>query len=208
MVGVNWRPGPPIWQRIGLDPDQDPKWWSGTVANITQTQCHFIRTTHCEQLLRTNPPRLASTTTRYPTIRNKWWVASGKWQVASGKWHVVRGEMCIVTYEWQDESTCMSICVWVYLLTQCISNSQCIWANSARVDWSKAVQASSVQVPKNWGLVRSRSKMFLDWTWTRLDGSSLDWWNHCHSPMNKDLPCVYATIYTNTKCWSEWVSWL
>ena len=37
------------------------------------------------------------------------------------------------------------------------------------------VQASSVQVPKNWGLVQSRSKDFLDCTWTRLDGSSPDW---------------------------------
>jgi len=90
-------------------------------------------------------------------------------------WQVVRGEMCIVTCEWQDESTCMSICVRVYLLTQCISNSQRIRADSARADWSIAVQASSVQAPKNWGLVRSRSKNFLDWTWTRLDGSSLDW---------------------------------
>jgi len=61
------------------------------------------------------------------------------------------------------------------LLTQCISNSQSIRADSARVDWSNAVQASSVQVPKNWGLVRSRAKNFLDWTWTRLDGSSPDW---------------------------------
>jgi len=81
----------------------------------------------------------------------------------------------IVTCEWQDESTCMSICVSVYLLTQCISNCWRIRAGSARVDWSKAVQASSVQVPKNWELVRSRSKNFLDWTWTRLDGSSPDW---------------------------------
>jgi len=38
-------------------------------------------------------------------------VVSGKWQVANGKWQVVRGEMCIVTCEWQDESTCMSMCV-------------------------------------------------------------------------------------------------
>jgi len=83
--------------------------------------------------------------------------------------------MCIVTCEWQDESTCMSICVSVYLLTQCISNSKRIRADSARVDWSEAVQASSVHVPKNWGLVRSRSKNLLDWTWTRLDGSSPDW---------------------------------
>jgi hypothetical protein len=38
----------------------------------------------------------------------------GRWEVPagmSGKWKVVRGEMCIVTCEWQDESTCMSICV-------------------------------------------------------------------------------------------------
>jgi hypothetical protein len=77
--------------------------------------------------------------------------------------------------EWQDESTCMGMCIWVYLLTQCISNCQCIWADSARVGWSKAVQASSVQAPKIWGSVWSRSKNFLDWTWTRLDGSSLDW---------------------------------
>jgi len=83
--------------------------------------------------------------------------------------------MCIVTCAWQDESTCMSVCVSVHLLIQCISNSQRIQADSAQVDWSKAVQASSVQVPKNWGLVRSRSKNFLDWTWTRLDGSSPDW---------------------------------
>ena len=60
-------------------------------------------------------------------------------------------------------------------MTQCISNSQRIRADSARVDWSNAVQASSVQVPKNGGLVRSRSKNFSDWTWTRLDGSSPDW---------------------------------
>jgi hypothetical protein len=54
-------------------------------------------------------------------------------------------------------------------------NSKRIRADSARVDWSKAFLASSVQVPKSWGLVRSRSINFLDWTWTRLDGSSPDW---------------------------------
>jgi len=32
-VQVYWQPGPPIWQRLGLDPDPDPKWWSGTSAN-------------------------------------------------------------------------------------------------------------------------------------------------------------------------------
>jgi hypothetical protein len=69
------------------------------------------------------------------------------------------------------EYMCMS-----QLVTQCISNSQRIRADSARVDWSNAVQASSVQLPKHWGLVRSRSKNFLDWTWTRLDGSSPDWY--------------------------------
>jgi len=98
----------------------------------------------------------------------EWQEASGKWQVASGKWWGARCALWLVNGK-------MSLRVWVYLLTQCISNSQRIRADSARVDWSKAVQASSVQVPKNWGLVRSRSKNFLDWTWTRLDGSSPDW---------------------------------
>jgi len=32
-VRVYWWPGTPIWQRFGLDPDPDPKWRSGTVAN-------------------------------------------------------------------------------------------------------------------------------------------------------------------------------
>jgi len=32
-VRIYWRPGPPISQRFGLDPDPDPKWRSGTVAN-------------------------------------------------------------------------------------------------------------------------------------------------------------------------------
>ena len=32
-VRVDWRPGPPIWQRFGLDPDPDLKWQSGTIAN-------------------------------------------------------------------------------------------------------------------------------------------------------------------------------
>jgi len=34
-VRVYWRPGPPIWPRFGLDPDPDPKWRSGTVANTS-----------------------------------------------------------------------------------------------------------------------------------------------------------------------------
>jgi len=53
------------------------------------------------------------------------------------------------------------------------------WNNTLNLDtvldWSKAVQASSVQLPKKWGLVWSRSKNVLDCTWTRLDGSSPDW---------------------------------
>jgi len=32
-VRVCWQPGPPIWQRFGFDPDPDPTWRSGTVAN-------------------------------------------------------------------------------------------------------------------------------------------------------------------------------
>jgi len=34
-VRVLWRPGPAIWQRFGLDPDPDPKWCSGTIANTS-----------------------------------------------------------------------------------------------------------------------------------------------------------------------------
>ena len=34
-VRVYWCLGPPIWQRFGLDPDPDPKWRSGTVANTS-----------------------------------------------------------------------------------------------------------------------------------------------------------------------------
>jgi len=36
-VRVYWRPGPPIWQRFGWDPDPDPKLQSGTVANTNFT---------------------------------------------------------------------------------------------------------------------------------------------------------------------------
>jgi hypothetical protein len=61
------------------------------------------------------------------------------------------------------------------MLTQCISNSQRIRADSARVDWSKAVQASPVQVQKNWGLVRSRSKNYSDRIGLDLDGPGPDW---------------------------------
>ena len=60
------------------------------------------------------------------------------------------------------------------MLTKYISNSQRIQADSARMDWSKAVQASSVQVPKNWGLVRARSKNFSDWIALDLDGPGPD----------------------------------
>jgi len=37
-VQVYWQPGPPIWQRLGLDPDPDPKWWSGTSANTSMDE--------------------------------------------------------------------------------------------------------------------------------------------------------------------------
>ena len=60
------------------------------------------------------------------------------------------------------------------MLTKYISNSQRIRADSARMDWSKAVQASSVRVPKNWGLVRARSKNFSDWIGLDLDGAGPD----------------------------------
>jgi len=61
------------------------------------------------------------------------------------------------------------------MLTKYISNSQHIRADSARMDWSKAVQASSVQVPTNWGLVRARSKNLSDWIGLDLDGPGPDW---------------------------------
>jgi len=32
-VQVHWQPRLPLWQRFGLDPDLDPKWRSGTIAN-------------------------------------------------------------------------------------------------------------------------------------------------------------------------------
>jgi len=49
-VQVYWQPGPPIWQRFGLDPDPDPKWRSGTVANTSHTDA-----SRCFQML---PDRL------------------------------------------------------------------------------------------------------------------------------------------------------
>jgi hypothetical protein len=56
-----------------------------------------------------------------------------------------------------------------------ISNSQRIRANSAQMGWFKAVQASSVQVPKIWELVQARSKNFSDWIGLDLDGPGPDW---------------------------------
>jgi len=35
-VCVYGQPATPIWQRLGLDPDPDPKWQSGIVGNTTQ----------------------------------------------------------------------------------------------------------------------------------------------------------------------------
>jgi len=131
------------------------------------------RTGRLRTLLWTYPPTASKHHHEKPNDTKR--VVSGKWQVASGKWQVVRGKMCMVTCEWQDESTCMSICVWVYVLTQCISNTQRIRADSARVDQSIAVQASLVQVHKNGGLVRSRSKNYADWIGLDLDGPGPDW---------------------------------
>jgi len=39
-VRVGCEPGPPIWQRFGSDPDPDPQWRSGTVANTSATLLH------------------------------------------------------------------------------------------------------------------------------------------------------------------------
>jgi len=60
-------------------------------------------------------------------------------------------------------------------VTQSISNSQRIRADSAQMEWSKLVQASAVQVQKNWGLVRSGSKNYSDWIGLDMDGPSPDW---------------------------------
>ena len=55
------------------------------------------------------------------------------------------------------------------------------WKNTVNLDtvldWSNSVQASSVQVQKKWGLVRSRSKNYSDWIGLDLDGPGLDWSN-------------------------------
>jgi len=55
------------------------------------------------------------------------------------------------------------------------------WKNTLNLDtvldWSKSVQASSVQVQKKWGLVRSGSKNYSDWIRLDLDGPGLDWSN-------------------------------
>jgi len=64
---------------------------------------------------------------------------------------------------------------WVYRLTKYISDSESIRADSAWMDCSKAVHASSVKVPTNWGLVQVRSKNFLDWIGLDLDGPGPDW---------------------------------
>jgi len=44
-VWVYWQPGSPIWQQFGSDPDPDPKWQSGTVANTSPTLCTKLRLT-------------------------------------------------------------------------------------------------------------------------------------------------------------------
>ena len=55
------------------------------------------------------------------------------------------------------------------------------WKNTLNLDtvldWSKSVQASSVQVQKEWGSVRSRSKDYSDWIGLDLDGPGVDWSN-------------------------------
>ena len=91
-------------------------------------------------------------------------------------------QRCITNGQWLSRWRVTHL-VRVYLATQIISdhspkdisNSQRIPADSARIDWSKAVQANSVQVPKNWGLVRARSKNFSDWIGLDLDGPGPDW---------------------------------
>jgi len=40
-VQVYWQPGPPLWQRFGLDLDQDPKSRSANVANSTRSMFYL-----------------------------------------------------------------------------------------------------------------------------------------------------------------------
>jgi len=40
-VGVYWKPRPPSSPWFGLDPDPDPKWRSGTIANPTQLYIYY-----------------------------------------------------------------------------------------------------------------------------------------------------------------------
>ena len=105
-----------------------------------------------------------------------------RWQVSYCLWvYSVTQKITVVTGEWQvaggegwDVHGDLQMAGWVYMLTKYISNSQRIRDDSARMDWSTAVQASSVQVPKNWGLVWARSKNFSDWIGLDLDGRGPD----------------------------------
>jgi hypothetical protein len=45
------------------------------------------------------------------------------------------------------------------------------------LDWSRSVQACSIQAQKKWRLVRSWFKNYLDWIGLDLDGPGLDWFN-------------------------------
>jgi len=49
MDRVYWQPGPPFWQRFGLDPDPDLKWRSGTVANTTGAVSDFPTTIYSNE---------------------------------------------------------------------------------------------------------------------------------------------------------------
>jgi hypothetical protein len=41
-VPMYWQPGLPSCQQFGFDPDQDPKWRSGTVANTSANRALTI----------------------------------------------------------------------------------------------------------------------------------------------------------------------
>jgi hypothetical protein len=97
-------------------------------------------------------------------------IRNGKWWVVNGMWELVRREVCMATCKWQ-----VSNHLWVYLFTQYIGNLWLIQADSARVDWSKTVQASSVQGQNNWWLVWARSKNSPDWIGLDLEGPGSDW---------------------------------
>ena len=71
-VWVYWQPGLPIWQRLGLDPDPDPKWQSGTVANTNRAKHHLWPSLGRSSLLRILFIRLQYITIYFNVYFHSW----------------------------------------------------------------------------------------------------------------------------------------